>query len=118
MDNPLFGNAYRQGAQAEINKRWAQENKLSAANQKGGGGVSFSNETSFGNPLLTHDPRVLDYYKNVNQEIVDRDPIKKGGRRRNRGNPMGQGRGGGGGARGGGNDGGMTKGRGGVAFNL
>ena len=76
----------------------------------GGGGVSFSNETSNGNPLSNYNPEYLEYFKRQNEQLVAQDPFKKSGRR-NRG-----GMGGGGG--GGGNGGGMTKGRGGVAFNM
>src|SRR3990167_9387289 len=93
------------------------------------GGVSGSNETSSGNPLLTHDPRMLEYYKQTNKQMVQQDPIKKGNRARggaNTGFVGGFGGGGGGGsdmpmkgpANNGPSDDGVVKKRGGIAMNL
>ena len=73
----------------------------------GGGGVSFTNETSNGNPLCNYNPEYLEYFKRKNEQIVAQDPYKKSGRK-NQGGMGG----------GGGNNGGMTKGKGGVAFNM
>lgn len=92
------------------------------------GGLSHSNETSSGNPLLTHDPRMLDYYKQANKQMVMQDPIKKGNRGRgpntgfvgghSGGGDMGMPlKAGGGGAQGPSDDG-MVRKRGGVAMNL
>jgi len=97
------------------------------------GGMSRSNECSQGNPMVMQDRQVMDRYKQINQQMVANDPIKKGG---GRGASMGMGGGGGGamggggmsggdmgggGAMGGGGGGaqdGMVKKRGGVAMNL
>ena len=97
--------------------------------RQGGGGLSFSNETSLGNPLYTHNPKMMEHYKRKNEQIVANDPYGHGGKYRNRGagnrssgmaGVMGSSVGGrmgnyGGSSNGGG---GMKKGRGGVAFNL
>ena len=98
-----------------------------------GGGLSHSNETSLGNPLMTHNPQMLDYYKQVNKNMVAEDPIKKGGRGGGYskqamgggggapyggGASYGGGGGGAGGNQGGGNDDGVVRKRGGVAMNL
>lgn len=93
------------------------------------GGVSHSNETSSGNPLLTHDPRMLEYYKQTNKQMVMQDPIKKGNRGRGGNTGFVGGFGGGGDAgmplkSGGGpqaqgpSDDGLVRKRGGVAMNL
>lgn len=91
------------------------------------GGVSHSNETSSGNPLLTHDPRMLEYYKQTNRQMVQQDPIKKGNRGKggaNSGFVGGFGGGGGadlpmkGAAASGPSDDGVVKKRGGIAMNL
>ena len=82
------------------------------------GGMGTSNDTSSGNPLSNMHPDLRDHYKQINNQIVNNDPIKK--------NARGQRIGGGGGfpgnnAMGGGGgqgDDGITRNRGGIAMNL
>ena len=114
-DNPLHGNISNQPEQFNL-KKAKQDHYQQGANNpirdqrsqmKGGGGVSFSNETSNGNPLSNYNPEYLEYFKRQNEQLVAQDPFKKSGRK-NQGGMGG----------GGGNDGGMAKGRGGVAFNM
>ena len=56
------------------------------------GGLDRTNETSNGNPLASGNQGMMEYYKQVNSQIVANDPIKKGGRK---GNPNVAGHGGG-----------------------
>ena len=103
--------------------------------RQGGGGLSFSNETSLGNPLYTQSPQLMNYYKKQNEQIVANDPYgHKRNINKNQGNSsggmagvMGGGGSGNGGGVGetysGGNNGGnggqgMRQGRGGVSFNV
>lgn len=73
------------------------------------GGLSQSNETSLANPLSTYDPRMLEHYRQENQQRVAMDPIKNGRQGANKnwgGGGMGGGIGGMGGQKKGGNMGG------------
>lgn len=77
--------------------------------QKSSGLDKFSNVSSQGNPLNTHNPAMMEYYSRINEEAVAENPYKTYGRRGNRRARQ---------VRGGGGKGGMVQGRGGVAFNL
>jgi len=84
-DNPLFG-AYNPNSYASSNYGGGSyvENPMQLAAQRqkqsSGGGVMPSNDTSHDNPLSTHSPQMLEYFKQMNAQIVAQNPIKKRGR--------------------------------------
>ena len=77
--------------------------KLAAKAQ--GGLDKFSNVSSQGNPLNIHNPALMQYYTQINEQLVSQNPYKQNGRK-------------GGNRPGPGGSGGMVQGRGGVAFNM
>lgn len=83
--------------------------------QKAGGLDKFSNVSSEGNPLNTVSPQMMEYYSRINKQMVEQNPYKtfgkKGGQARGAANNFG-------GGRSQQDAGGMSNGRGGVAFNL
>ena len=54
--------------------------------RQGGGGLSFSNETSLGNPLYTQNHNMMEHYKKKNEKIVAADPYGHKSKYRNRAN--------------------------------